>query len=88
MSSEQLSAFMEVVATNEGLQEKLKCVADFDGLAELARGAGFDVTKADCIKLQDQQIIELTDNDLDGLSGGGNNTGWLGFWCSTADGIC
>ena len=47
MSAEQLSAFLEAVNADAGLQEKLKGAEDLDAATETAREAGFDVIKAD-----------------------------------------
>ena len=70
MPEEQLSAFFEAIKTDAGLQEKLKGVADLDAAVTIAKGAGFDVSKADWVKYQATQTLELNDEDLEKVAGG------------------
>jgi len=69
MSEEQLSAFLAKLKEDAGLQEKLKGAPDLDTAVELAREAGFDVSKADWLKYQGRQTLELSDEELEGVSG-------------------
>jgi len=75
MSEEQLNSFLEAVKADAGLQEKLKGAADLDAAVALANEAGFDARKADFIRYQAKQMAELSDEELEGVAGGG---GWLG----------
>ena len=61
MSEEQLAALLAKLKDDEGLQEKLKCAADLDAVLVIAKDAGFDVSKADWLRYQAQQTIELSD---------------------------
>jgi predicted ribosomally synthesized peptide with nif11-like leader len=70
MSEEQLRAFLEAVKADAGLQEKLKGAADLDAAVALAKEAGFDVSKADWLKYQENQTLELSDEELEGVAGG------------------
>ena len=70
MSEEQLSALLAKLKDDAGLQEKLKSVADLDALVSMAKEAGFDVSKADLLKFQAQQTLELSDEELESVSGG------------------
>ena len=70
MSKEQLSAFLAALKVDTGLQEKLKGVADLDAAVAIAKEAGFDVSKADWLKFQAQQTLELSDVELEGVTGG------------------
>jgi predicted ribosomally synthesized peptide with nif11-like leader len=70
MSEEQLSAFFEAVKADAALEEKLKGSADVDGAVAIALEAGFDVSKADWLKTQASQILEMSDEELAGVSGG------------------
>jgi predicted ribosomally synthesized peptide with nif11-like leader len=70
MSEEQLSAFLAKLKDNTGLQEKLKGAADLDAVAAIAKQAGFDISKAAWLKYRAKQIIELSDEELEGLAGG------------------
>ncbi len=70
MSAEQLSAFFEAVKADAGLEEKLKATGDLDAAVATAQEAGFDVSKADWLKAQAKQTLELSDEELEGVAGG------------------
>ena len=70
MSEEQLSALLAKPKEDAGLQEKLKGAADLDAAVAMAKEAGFDVSKADWLKYQAQQTLELSDEELEGVAGG------------------
>jgi predicted ribosomally synthesized peptide with nif11-like leader len=70
MSEEQLSALLAKLKEDAGLQEKLKGAADLDAAVALAKEAGFDVSKADWIKYQAKETLELSDEELEGAAGG------------------
>ena len=76
MSEEQLTALLAKIKEDAGLQEKLKGAADIDAAIALAKEAGFDVSKADWLKYQD----DLSDEELEGV-GGGRATGSLWQRC-------
>jgi predicted ribosomally synthesized peptide with nif11-like leader len=69
MSEDQLSAFLAAVHADEGLQVNLKWAADIDAAVTIAKGAGFDVSKADWLRYQAKQTIELSDQEP-GAAGG------------------
>ena len=70
MSEEQVAALLAKLKDDAGLQEKLKGAADLDAAITLAKDAGFDVSKADWLKYQAQQTLELDDEELEGVAGG------------------
>jgi hypothetical protein len=70
MSEEQLSALLAKLKDDAGLQEKLKGAADLDTAIALAKEAGFDVSKADWLRYQAKQTMELNDEELEGVAGG------------------
>ena len=70
MSEEQLTALLAKLKDDVGLQEKLKGAADLDAAVALAKDAGFDISKADWLKYQAQQTLELSDEELAGVAGG------------------
>jgi predicted ribosomally synthesized peptide with nif11-like leader len=70
MSEEQLTALLAKLKDDAGLREKLKGAADLDAAVEIAKEAGFDVSKADWIKYQAKQTLELSDMELDSVAGG------------------
>ena len=71
MSEDQLLALLAKVKDDAGLQEKLKGAADLDAFLAIAKEAGFDVSKADWLKYQAQQTLELSNEELEGMAGGG-----------------
>ena len=70
MSEEQLSALLAKLKQDAGLLEKLKGAADLDAAVAMAQEAGFDVTKADWLKHQAEQTLELSDEELEEVAGG------------------
>jgi predicted ribosomally synthesized peptide with nif11-like leader len=87
MSEEQLSALLAKLKEDAGLQEKLKGAADLDAAVALAKEAGFDVSKADWLKYQANQTLELSDEELEGVAGGnakrgGDTCGEVGNSCT------
>ena len=70
MSEDQLSALLAKLKDDGGLQEKLKVAADLDSAVALAKEAGFDISKADWIKYQAEQTLELSDEELERVAGG------------------
>ena len=70
MSEEQLAALLGKIKDDVGLQEKLKGAADLDAAVALAKEAGFDVSKADWLKYQAKQTLELSDEELEDVAGG------------------
>ncbi len=71
MSAEQLTALLAKLKNDAGLREKLKGAADLDAAVAMAKEAGFDVTKADWLKHQAKETLELTDAELEEVAGGG-----------------
>jgi predicted ribosomally synthesized peptide with nif11-like leader len=74
MSEEQLTALLAKIKEDAGLQEKLKGAADIDAAIALVKEAGFDVSKADWLKYQAKQTVELSDEELEGVAGGSDYT--------------
>ena len=72
MSAEQLSAFLEAVKMDAVLAEKLKAAASLDAAVVVAKEAGFDVSQADWLKAQAKQVLEMSDEELAGVAGGGS----------------
>jgi predicted ribosomally synthesized peptide with nif11-like leader len=84
MSEEQLTALLAKLNDDAGLQEKLKGAADLDAAVAIAQEAGFDVRKADWLKHQAKQTLELTDKELEVVAGGGGRRG--DYWTSLCGG--
>ena len=70
MSEEQLSALLAKLKEDAGLQEKLKGAGDLDAFLGMVLEAGFDVSKEDWLKYQANQTLELSDEELERVSGG------------------
>ena len=70
MSEEQLSALLAKLKEDAGLQEKVKGAGDLDAAVAIAKEAGFDVSKADWLRYQANQTLELSDMELEGVAGG------------------
>lgn len=81
MSEEQLSALLGKLNEDAGLREKLKGAADLDAAVAMTQEAGFDVSKADWLKYQARQTLELSDEELEAAVGGQTSppTAW---YCS------
>ena len=69
MSEEQLTALLAKLKEDAGLREKLQGAGDLDAAVTLAKEAGFDVGKADWVKYQGKQTLELSDEELEAVSG-------------------
>ena len=80
MSEESLTALLAKLKENAGLQEKLKGAADLDAAVAMAQEAGFDVSKADWLKHQAKQTLELSDEELEGVTGGTQIGGTYEYW--------
>ena len=91
MSEEQLSALLAKLKEDAGLQEKLKGAGDLDAALAIAQEAGFDVSKADFLRHQAKQSLELGDDELEGVAGGHEQVGleptkwWI---CQTRSPAC
>jgi predicted ribosomally synthesized peptide with nif11-like leader len=85
MSEEQLAALLAKLKDDAGLQEKLKGAADLDALLAVAKDAGFDISKADWLRYQANQTLELSDEELEGVAGGDLLSNRP---CKTYDSIC
>ena len=67
MSEEQLKAFLEKVRADTSLKEKLKAASDADGVVAIAKEAGFKISAED---LKNAQLTELSEDELEGVTGG------------------
>ena len=74
MSEEQLKAFLEKLKADTSLQEKLKAAADNDGVAAIAKDAGFSISADDLKNAQS----EISEEELENVAGGVGGGGWNG----------
>jgi predicted ribosomally synthesized peptide with nif11-like leader len=70
MSEEQLAALLANLRDDARLQEKLNGAADLDAALAIAKDAGFDISKADWLRYQANQTLELSDEELLSIAGG------------------
>ena len=70
MSEEQLSALLAKLKNDVGLQEKIKGAADLDAALAIAKEAGLDLRKVDWDEFKAQKENELSDEELETVSGG------------------
>ena len=72
MSQEQLKAFLEKVKADTSLQEKLKAAASPEAAIEIAKDGGFSITAKDIQSMQSTTEPEVSEEELEGASGGTN----------------
>ena len=77
MSEEQLKAFIAKVQADTSLQEQLK--AEGADVVAIAKAAGFSITTED---LKEHRQT-LSDNELEGVAGGGPGATLLTVQCAT-----
>ena len=75
MSEEQLQAFLEKAKGDTSLQSKLSTAADADAVVVIAKDAGF-IFSADELRSLPSSTPEVSDKELETISGGGQAT-WL-----------
>lgn len=85
MSHDQLLALLSKLKDDAALKEKLTSAADLDTAAAIAKEAGFDVKKADWLKYQANQTLELSDEELEGVAGGASWSTECKVGCHDAD---
>ena len=71
MSEEQLKGFLEAVAADAELQEKLKAATDVEAVVAIAEAAGFVVSAEELEALVLQAQAEMSEEELQGVAGGG-----------------
>ena len=71
MSEEQLKAFLGKVKADTNIQEKLKAAASPEAVIEIAKEAGCSITAED-IQSTQSAPVELSEEELEGASGGKN----------------
>lgn len=86
MSEDQLKAFLAALQADTGLQAKLKAAVEGEldtgdetaAVLAIAKEAGFTITAAELIRNEAQNILELSDEELESVSGG---TASRGMFC-------
>ena len=68
--TQQITALLEKLKEDADLREKLQGANDLDAAEALVKEAGFDVSKADWLKYEENQTLELSDEELEGVAGG------------------
>ena len=70
MALQDLECFLAMVEQNPALQEQLSQL-DLKGVLQLAAQQGFPLRAADLLRAQAQQILAMSDDELDLLAEGG-----------------
>ena len=70
VSEEQLRALLASIEGDTRLKEKLKGAEDLNAAVAAAKEAGFDVNKADFLRHQAKQTVEMSDKELESVAGG------------------
>lgn len=78
MSQDQLIAFLAALKADTGLQAKFKAAVEGKidtgvetaAVLAIAKEAGFSITAGDLLRNQAQSILELSDAELESVSGG------------------
>ena len=78
MSEAQLQAFLEKAKGDTSLQSKLSAAADADAVVVIAKDAGF-IFSADELRSLPSSTPEVSDMELETISGGGQPTFMEGF---------
>ena len=84
MSQETLNAFIAKVQTDNGLLDQMKVATDAAAAIAIAKTAGFEITAADLIRHQAAVVAELSDEDLEGVAGGGWQLIIPKYWVASA----
>lgn len=74
MSEEQLSALVAKLKEDVQLREKFESSSDLETALAIAQEAGFEVSKADWLRHQARQTLQLGDEELESIAGGDNWT--------------
>ena len=86
MSEEQLKGFLEAVAADAELQEKLKAATDVEAVVAIAEAAGFVVSAEELEALVLQAQSEISEEELQGVAGGLDTMG-TGILVASGTGI-
>ena len=78
MSEDQLKAFLAALEADTGLQAKLKAAVEGEidtavetaAVLAIAKEAGFTITAADLLRNHAQDILALSDEELESAAGG------------------
>jgi predicted ribosomally synthesized peptide with nif11-like leader len=71
MAFESITSELVKIKADEVLLEKIKGAADLDSAVALAQGAGYNVSKEELLNFKNSQDVELNDEALEGVAGGG-----------------
>ena len=74
MSEEQLKAFIGKAKDDQSIQDKLKAAKSPDEIVDIAKESGHD--------LNTEKLYQLSDQDLEGISGGQFTNLEFRGWCT------
>jgi predicted ribosomally synthesized peptide with nif11-like leader len=70
MASPQVGQFLDLIHNDPHLQAQVEGL-DLMGLVALAEQQGLSIRAADLLRVQAEQILAMTDDELDALASGG-----------------
>lgn len=70
MSEDQLTALLARLGQDAILREKISGAQDLDSFITIAMEHGYDINKADLVNFKDSELLELSDEELENVSGG------------------
>ncbi len=70
MSKENLMAFFEHVRSDSILLERMASITEAKEAVKVAKNAGHDITEGDIIRFNAKITAELSDSELENVSGG------------------
>ena len=70
MSGQQLENFLELAKNDLLLQDQIKSAKSESNVVEIAKNAGFYISIGDISRFQARVISELSDHELENVSGG------------------
>jgi len=74
-------ALLAKLNDDSDLRQRLQGAVDFDAAVEIAKQAGFDVSKADWLQYQEKQSSDLSDIELENVAGGRGRLS-MGEYCT------
>lgn len=70
MSEEQLKALMGRLEQDADLRTQLSGITDLNTFIEIINATGVELSKAEWLRFQAQNLLELNDHDLETVAGG------------------
>ncbi|MCP9815002.1 Nif11-like leader peptide family RiPP precursor [Synechococcus lacustris] len=75
MSDAIIQALAAKLKDDPGLQKKINGAVELDDYLMIAKEAGFEISKAEFMRYKAKLALELSDEDLENVAGGGSGQG-------------